>query len=208
MGSHQNSVSPKATISVHWSKEKYQEMENQLTGYWAEDVWKPDANPLLKVKQGTRIDFSECPPLIKIELKYACYQKLAKKEWSASTLYCKASKVNRIVEWLKLVGTDVRSILDKKNDEWLLSLRTYLVGQGKWFSKTTARGVDKSGQLREHKAQDDCVYTFTQIYKIIQDVYDDREEYEKDIWDMRKLGATKFGVNRQYLLDFTKILQP
>lgn len=59
-----------------------------------------------------------------------------------------------------------------------------------------------------HKISDGCISTFTQISKIIQDTYDNRDEYEKDIWDVHKLGATKFGANRQHLLDFTKILQP
>ena len=194
--------------TVQWSEKKYLEMICQLTGYWEQDLWHPRENPFRdKTKKGLGacIYFERCPLKIKTEIKYACYYKLSNEEWSWTTLHYNGSKYNRIIEWLSQSVFNNESLIDRPLNDWLLSLRSYLVEKGKFFGKTRVRGVKKNGEPKEYDAQDSCIYKFTQIYDKIQNFYDERDEYEKDIWDMRKLGFTDKYVNssRQHILNFT-----
>jgi integrase len=48
----------------------------------------------------------------------------------------------------------------------------------------------------------------TQIYRLLEGAYDQRPEYEKDIWDLRKLGSTVNDAHSRYTLNFRVIHQP
>lgn len=211
MLNNQDSTSSKTGSASQWSEEKYQKIENQLTGYWAQDVWNPSDNPYRdksKKQLGGSIYFSKCPDQLKIEIKYACYQKLEKQEWKWTTLHYTAARINRIIEWLSKVAENNQFLHDRDLNEWLLSLRSYLVDQGKYKAYTRPRRVNTKGELKKYREEDPCIYVFKEIYECIQDCYDIREEYDKDVWNLRKLGFVVFSTSNAYLLNFTKIIQP
>ena len=60
----------------------------------------------------------------------------------------------------------------------------------------------------EYVVEDRRISLFRQCYKIITDAYDDREETEKDCWDMRKLGLQVNLPVSEFQLNFTPISQP
>lgn len=198
--------------AVKWSKEKSKQMEDLLQEYWLQDVWSPHENPLRDKSKdytgvGACLRFDKCPPLIKTEIKFACYGRAKNQDWSMTTLHYTASKINRICEWLGSKHSTVISLVEKSLDEWILSLRTYLTETGKYFGKAAIKGINAKGKPTIYQADDDCIYKFTQIYKFIFDFYNDGNEYEKDIWDLRKLGFTDkyVAASHQHLLSFTEL---
>lgn len=200
------------TSGVQWSKEKYKQMEALLQGYWLQDVWSPHENPLRDKSKdctgvGSCLRFTQCPLQIKTEIKFACYERAKNQEWSMTSLHCNASRINRICEWLGKKHLQSISLVDRPLSEWLLSLKTYLIEIDKYCGSKKVRGVNKRGETIAHNAQDDCIYKFTQLYKLVFDFYNDGNEYEKDIWDLRKLGFTDKYVSssHQHLLNFTEL---
>ncbi|MBR8833228.1 MAG: phage integrase family protein [Stigonema ocellatum SAG 48.90 = DSM 106950] len=194
---------------VQWSESKYREMIGQLIGYWQQDVWHSRENPLKDNKSfnpGISLCFENCPEFIKTEIKFVCYQKATTQEWSTLTLHTYASYINRICKWLSERNSSFKSLIEQDLNEWLLSLRTYLVGEKQYF-KGQFKQITGNGKIELREREDKCIYIFTQIYKTILDLFDHRNEYEKDVWDLRKLGFTNTYVNtsRQHILDFTEI---
>jgi integrase len=90
---------------------------------------------------------------------------------------------------------------------WELSYRSYLVEKGKWKPSVSTR-LNKSQQVRSYDGQSNHIIVLRQIYKVIQEAYDERSEYEKDIWDLRKLGVFVNLSSSSYKLNFTKIALP
>jgi len=60
----------------------------------------------------------------------------------------------------------------------------------------------------EYTKDDGRIYLFRALYHIIADAYDERQETDKDIWDLRKLGLKCNPTQSQNLLNFTAIRQP
>ena len=193
-----------------WSIKKYQEIKQQLQGYWSEDIWLTSENPFnfqdrtkRKTKKGytgSRLCFENCPSTIKDEIKYACYQKVKKQEWSPTSLHSNASKINRICQWLTEEHPSSTSLLDKNLEEWLISLKSYLINKNKYF----ARKIDNTYKTQKgiYFTQDAAIYQFKSIYKFIFDYYDNRDEWDKEIWDLSKLGFDT--VNTVRFLSFTE----
>lgn len=194
-----------------WSIKKHQEIKQQLQDYWAEDIWLSSENPFnfqdrtkRKTKKsytGSRLYFENCPSIIKDEIKYACYQKVKEQEWSPTSLHANASKINRICQWLIEKHSSSASLLDKNLEDWLISLKSYLISKNKYF----ARKIDNSYKTQEgiYFQQDGAIYQFKSIYKFIFDYYDTRNEWDKEIWDLSKLGFDT--VNTVRFLNFTEL---
>jgi len=144
-------------------------------------------------------------PLIKNEIKYACWQKFQNKEWSittTTTINC----INAVVKLLSTVAIKTSSLLQKEFKQWEMSMRSYLVERGKAVKRTYS--VIDSNQTRKMAvAESNCISTLRQIYKVIQAAYDDRPEYEKDAWDVRKMGVKINLSTSSYTISFTKLHQ-
>ncbi len=208
------SQSQPTIFQLEWSQERFNEIKNQLKGYWEKDIWSPHDNPFKDEnkdnnKNGSYLRFEGCPETIKAEIQFACYQMIINKHWSVDTLHYNASKINIICQWLQVEHSQSTSIVVNSLDKWLLSLRTYLIKIKKYSGKRlNIRGhVNKNGEKQSYIAEHDCIYKFTQIYNYIFDCYDNRDEYEKDIWDLKKLGFTDkyVSASRQHTLDFTEL---
>lgn len=63
-------------------------------------------------------------------------------------------------------------------------------------------------KLKKHIHDDNRIQVIRSIYEVLQSAYDNRSEYEKDIWDMRKLGASLIESSSDRYLNFTRISQP
>ncbi|BDA71859.1 hypothetical protein CAL7716_060250 [Calothrix sp. PCC 7716] len=193
---------------ISGNEAKYQYMKSQLIEYWAKDIWSPASNPLKgssKIR-GSCLHFEKCPGRTKVEIKFFCYQKVVNQDWNLKSLHQKASKINRICEWLHSQHSLSNSLLDKKLDEWVLSLRTYLIATKKYYGRQSSKLLS-SNQIKTYKGEDECIYKFQQIYKFLLDFYDDRDEYEKEIWDVYKLGFEEKDTNatRYRWFDFTAL---
>jgi integrase/recombinase XerD len=199
---------PNFDYIVSVDEEKYEYMKSQLIGYWAEDIWCPSENPLRGKDKviGSCLRFEKCPGQTKIEIKFVCYKKVINQDWNLSTLYQKASKINRICEWLHSQHSQINSLLDKKLDEWRLSLRTYLIASNQYYGHHSFKSLSVN-QMKTYKREDDCIYKFQQFYNCLLDFSDDRNEYDKEIWDVYKLGFEEkdTSATRYRWLDFTDL---
>ncbi len=117
---------------TQWSVEKQQRLERQLSGYWAADVWKIGACPLVKPEglgkayPNAAVRFEGISHSVKIELKYACWKKFTDRDWKADSeghwFYLKP-----LINWLSQVAPHINSLLEKGLDEWEASLREFIV---------------------------------------------------------------------------------
>ncbi|NWJ47693.1 MAG: phage integrase family protein [Chloroflexi bacterium] len=152
------------------------------------------------------IEFSCKSPFLNIELKYGCWYKLERGDWNIQT-WSGPALVASLSDWLNSTAPKATSLMIYNLDKWLFSLRTYLVSMGRAYSHQSAY-LDSSQKTRFSHSNSQLVSAFRQIYLVIQEAYDDRPEYEREIWDLRRLGVTLNPAISNYKLNFTKISQP
>lgn len=164
------------------------DLASQLSGYWALDNWRILDCPIddgCSEYKGMTIHFTCQSPTIQVELKYACWQKLVRQEWKTKTLWSKAKDIKRLGEWLNAKLPKITTLLERDLIFLVTSFRSYLVNTGAWKGYTQAK-LDTNQQEREYTWSAE-LNTLRQIYKIIQATYDNRDEYDKEVWDVRKL---------------------
>ena len=178
-----------------WSVEKQQRLATQLTGYWAADVWKIIACPLVKAERMQRkypnalINFISLPLGLKQELKYTCWRNFTERKWNADTdghwFYLPG-----LIQWLVQTAPDIPSLLARELSVWEAGLPMLL--------------TDKRGQrsLQLYRAK------LRVIYACLADAYDEREEFEKERWDARKLGNRGMPTACNFHLSFDAIVVP
>jgi integrase/recombinase XerD len=188
---------------IWWSAEKQQHLANQLTGFWAEDTW------LFTSQQGKTYQMSFPLPAsaLQAEIKYALRTKFESGRWKTNgNLSPMCREVKAIEEWLKQLPLMPSSFMQKPLDHWEMSLRSYLVQTGH-YRRGTGRELSADQTYVERWEEDSRIRLLRQIYTIVAQAYDDREETEKDVWDMRHLGVTLNLTASGYLLNFTPIAQ-
>jgi integrase len=198
---------------VSWSAEKLQHLRDQLTGFWAQDEWNMAECPLVNEhthwpKRGyvDAYQFTGLSSAVSIELKYACWYCFSQGIW-APLVYGRAARLHRIISWLKHTAPLASSLLERSREKAQVSLRSYLSEQGRWHPHRITKL--KASQETYQITQDDmCIYLFNRLYEIIEQAYDDRDEYDKDIWDVRMLGIPFTTSQSDYKLNFTGIEQP
>lgn len=198
---------------VSCSEEKLQSLREQLTGFWAQDEWNmaecPLVNEHMHRPKGGYVDvyrFTCLSPAINTELKYACWYCFSQGFWT-SLVYGRAARLHRLIDWLNQTAPNARSLLERSREKSQVSFRSYLSERGRWHPHkiTKLRASHETYQI----VQDDmCIYLFNRLYDILASVYDDREEYDKDIWDVRKLGLPFNASKSNYKVNFTSIEQP
>ena len=197
-------------LQVQWSNSKQQDLESRLMGFWADDEWHIEDCPLRTEKTPVStvkvIQFGCRWRSLNTELKYACWQKVEKKDWSIKTLWQSSTAIRRIADWLSSVSFHTSSLAERSLANWELSLGSYLLEMGYWKNRSAHR-LDHSHTLKEYRLINPEITVFRQIYKTIQDTYDERPEYEKEIWDLRKLGGVDNLSKSNYTITFEPITQ-
>ncbi|MBX9253560.1 tyrosine-type recombinase/integrase [Desmonostoc muscorum CCALA 125] len=204
-------------LHICWSESKQKDLETQLVGFWAKDVWNRTECPLAKdvIWKGNNgktigikeIQFNCKSKSINTEIKYVLWQRLEKQELSPMTLWRQVHiHIRWITEWINQVAPNTTSFMEKSLTQWELSFRSYVASKGKLCTKK--RKYIAEGEIRFSPKGDYRISTLRTIYETLQEAYDERSEYEKDIWDMRKLGVKLVKSARDHHLNFTLILQP
>jgi integrase/recombinase XerD len=199
-----------------WSETKQQRLREQLIDFWLQDEWNMDECPLNIKKPKTlpnpkrafrrKICLRCLSPALTIEVKYACWQKFARGDWlPQAEMY--AYHIPRFVAWLDHVAPTTYSLLQNSLETWEMSLRSYLIERGNWVQWQRTH-LDASLQLRTYICDDNCMTILRQVYLVLQETYDDRPEFEKDVWDLRKFGIRLNRSQSEYTLNFASITQP
>lgn len=195
------------TTVAAWTTDRQQDLQEQLVGFWAQDEWRARDCPHqgLQAQRGV-FRFTCTSSAIKIELKYACWQKFLTGAWSQAS-WRRDGYFHRIVAWLNHTHSQSSTLMEHDISYWQTSLRSYLAEKG-LFAPRTRSVLHSSQGIVEYPKSDPTLCMLRQLYLTIEEVFDDRDEYAKDIWDFRKLGLRINLSKSDYKLNFTKIAQP
>jgi integrase/recombinase XerD len=198
------------TEPVRWTEVKRQSLQEQLTGFWAEDVWTFTLSSQVKGKtqSGRRfIRFGILSPSLKTEIKYALRQHLDLLGKNPASVSYIRTRMNKIITWLNQAAPRGNSLLERRLEEWVLSLRSYLMNTGQFQTRRSSY-LTAAQAVVGYSLDDNCIGLFRQLYKIIEDNYDDRPETEKDLWDLQKMGLRINPTESERFLNFTPVTQP
>jgi len=180
-------------------KEKVSPIDEFLIGYWENDVWNIEnieMKKFIKRELSTvikKIDFSALPLLVRKEVKYYFAYHLKEDTLSIQTVLQYGTLLNHLAIFLNKYYWNIESLSNIPSDEMFLKWRNYLEKLGR---KTTQKNGYDNGSIS----------FIHQLYKFIVDLFDDRDEYEKDTWDCRKIPGAKITNSKtNYLLQFQDI---
>jgi integrase len=179
------------------------EMQELLSSYWGRDCWEL-AEPFFDPWRATlgptpvkKINFSALPEGVRDEFKFLLAARLVRREMRLGTSIKYGICFRRLADFLKRSHPTLSSLKDLSVEKALLQWRSYLIEQG---ARLTEQGHLSTRQF-EH--------VFRQAICFVQAAYDSREEFEKEVWDLRKIpGAQITNTSSAYLLRFTGIPEP
>lgn len=183
--------------------EKISEIGSTLTGYWQNDVWDitdsffDDMRPEKRSKTTKTIDFSILPIAFRDEAKFFFVKRLTERSLRFQSAVIYSMCFGRLAEFLSNSYPNTTSFVDIPIDKGMTKWRSYLVGYG--------MKIGKNGRLvtKSYEALLQQLCTFFESY------YDTRDEFEKDIWDVRNIPGAKFTKSdAHYLLKFSEVPTP
>jgi|SRR5690625_248 len=194
---------------------KIEEMNRTLTGYWADDDWDirlcphPSAIELCKSPslKNRWVRFGRVKNIwLRTELKYFFYKHIIDGIWNAKTVWIrKGTVINRMLDFLDQKYPNIKTITDVPIAKAMTEYRTFLSDAGVRVTITNYK-IDSNQKKIPIKANSYYVTNLKQFMEFYEDFYFDGEEWEKDLWDRRKLGLPKDKVNPtayEYLIKFT-----
>lgn len=189
-----------STIRLTIVKEKQQEINDFLIGYWENDIWSANHSVFDEFRQTVwdqtykKIDFSCFKSKIKVEIKFFILNRLKVDDVRLYQTVIRryVASFKHIAELLNQFYPYINSIIDIDLNRAIIQLRSMLVQKG--------LKIQKDGSLTKYEAFLKGIYLF---YK---DYYDERDEFEKDIWDIRKIAKSKVVEHEaHYLLNFKAV---
>ena len=159
--------------------------------------------------QKVNIKFKSKNENIKLELKYFCIKKLFSTEWSLGTFMTGVSSyMTNLLTFLDEEFPNIESILSVEfpalNEKWSAWL------EKKDFKTINNKFKEVLGKVYPIKSP---IFMFLErFYEGISPVFDERDEWEKDIWDIRRL-INKYDIEynpskNEYLVNFSTIKNP
>lgn len=169
----------------------------KFEGEWAKDIWDLSKwnfeiyNPTQKKLNGL-INFSILKNRSLInEIKFYIYKNIKTNNWSVSCDF-KFKRINDLVQLIASNYPFCYSIVDLNVQNTSLKLRNLM--------KEMQYGEDRIKHVLNF---------FNKLNDYYTKEYDLREEFEKDIWDVRKINPSKISiVTTKYYLKFTDIPKP
>ncbi|EJR99269.1 tyrosine-type recombinase/integrase [Bacillus mycoides] len=192
-----------STIKLTIVKEKQQEINDFLKGYWENDIWSA-YHPVFDEFRKTvwdrtykKIDFSCFESKIKDEIKFFILNRLKVDDVRLYQTVIRryAASFKHVADLLNQYYPYINSIIDVDLNKAMIQLRSMLVKKG--------LKIRRDGSLTKYE-------TFLKvIYLFYKDFYDERDNFEKDIWDIRKIAKSKVVEHEaHYLLNFKGVPSP
>jgi integrase len=155
--------------------QRHKQIEQELQGYWKSDRWDPIECPLYTSKTNVNKQvvrfINVLNSRITNELKYYFFKCLTESVLKMETVWRRSPAINRLQGFILKYYSNINSILDISYEKFLFHYKTYLFEDG--CSELTVKGY---------------VQLYNRIHAFFLDWYDERNEIEKDIWNVRKLG--------------------
>jgi integrase len=179
------------SMEIKPSVRHYDIMLEELNGYWSEDLWEVRNCPLFTsnmrlVSHQINFDIIENVKM-KIEFKFYFFKRINNLELSLPFVWRNKTQLKRMSDFICEFYPYAYSIIDIPYDKFKLHYQTFLQSNGIMNTKT-------------------YLQLYNQIYLFYFDFYDERDELDKDIWDVRKLNIdynkSKAG---DYKMNFTSV---
>lgn len=182
-------------------------LSNELCGFWAEDVWDMRNNPTGRSPRGKDsyrfLKFTCVNRALNTELKFVCYRKFNERAWSPRTNAI-PQQIHKIVRFFNRKELKVKSLLDYPVEKWEMMLRNYLIEEDEYFVQTVET-IDKDQSLSVRVRSSRCLEILRVIYRELELVYDTRPEFERDIWNAERMGASVNLARSETTLNFTNV---
>lgn len=195
-----------STEPKHWSEEKQQHLSEYLVGLFAEDVWEVGAQVRRGKSYPLFLRFPFVSASLKAEIKYALWHKFEQREWTMGRKSVRDWECACICQWLNSIAPTAHSLMERSVSVWELSFRSWLL-ETQRLRPVKTKGLLANQTMVEYAAEDRSIVLFRQVYKTVADAYDDRQETEKDVWDMRVMKVALNQTATGYLLNFTVLSQ-
>lgn len=188
--------------------ENKQSQRPKLEGFWAEDVWDMRDCPIdlgQKKKQAPVYRFEISNSFFKQEFKEVFYYQLVHQEWSIGN-----NNLTRALAWIVglLNSRNIRghTLLACPIDFWVDLVESEIERTGdrqnRFFKRADANQVIKKNQMVDTR-----ISLIRRIYEVLVNLNDDREEFEKDRWNLNRIMPQAFGKSAVNILDFKGIAQ-
>ncbi|MGA4466839.1 tyrosine-type recombinase/integrase [Bacillus bombysepticus] len=180
--------------------EKKEEMLKRLHGYWMNDKWDVTDSFFETYGGGDswsgekkRIDFTPFSLAIRQELKYFCVIQLINGVLTLKTLVFYSSTFTYLSALLNKYYPEICSFIEIPYEKGLMKYKIFLTNVG--VKIKTSEGYNSL-----------YIRAFTRVYKFFFDLYDTRMEFEKDVWDVRKIPNARYSKHHSaYLLRFDRV---
>ncbi|WP_379546770.1 tyrosine-type recombinase/integrase [Oceanobacillus sojae] len=186
----------KLEVQVKPTRVHIEKMESVLVGYWESDCWDVRLCPVLN-KIWTRnyvylkFDYISNPHL-KREVKFFIAKRLTEYSWSVESAW-RGSIIKHLMNFIENKHSHISSFMDVPKDILLKEYKSFLYKKGKPLRK------------KGDKINSDWVRFFLTLYDFLFHFYDEREETEKDIWDVSKLNIDYNEASSIRLLNFEQV---
>lgn len=200
-------------LQIQWTRTKQEELLSKVQGYWAEDVWVFGDCPIKTggVDRGhfslTKANRFTCKSsILNMELKYVFWQKLAKGEWTATSCWKNGQHLAKLCKFINTVAPNNNSLLERPLNQWAILFRTYLLEHG-LLREQIKQELNKNNELVSYKINNPDNILLSVIYKVLQEDYDERDEWDKEMWNALKLGIPTSSSRSDYTMNFVGINQ-
>jgi integrase len=188
-----------SSINVIQKKKEVNPIDNFLSGYWENDIWNVDDDEMrqfyvkpLNIKTKT-MDFSYLPFPIKKELKYYFAYRLTEDTLTIQTVLYYYLLTKHLNDLFNRYYQSVNTISEIPYEDIIF----------RWRNLLNQKGVTT---IKKDGSDHGNISFLSQLHKFISYLYDEREEYDKDVWDCRKIPCIRITENKaNYMLNFTEI---
>ncbi|MEK3995917.1 tyrosine-type recombinase/integrase [Psychrobacillus sp. FSL K6-2365] len=175
--------------------------------YWSQDVWRSDNLPegIDRINEKNRtINFEVfLETSLKNEIKFYLANRVINKSFATSSVFSGIRhSVSRLSKFIQEKYPTLKSFIDIPKESFILNYRTYLINS----TNLKVYYPSKNDSNGKYYIRNSYLFTvYNNLYDFYLDYYDDRDEFERDIWRAERLNIDYVKTNSSTKLDFTCI---
>jgi integrase len=178
------------------TSEKTAVILKHLEGYLENDIW--DLTDLFFTVYGggkswshskKNINFTVFPSYVRFEVKFFFANQLVNEKLTLITMTTYSTTFNDLSAFLKKYYPLIESLIEIYDTHFIMKYKTFLANASLKFSGKSSN-----------------ISLLNSLFNFLYNFYDTRDEVDKDVWDLRRIPAARYTMNRSdYLLSFKNI---